>query len=112
MFFNSVNPASNPELFFQFLTELAAEASALKGKVVVNTCGWVEGLGAEILLQFAKKMDRPSTQFIYLESPTKICEVDLSVLGVWLTTIKGDVRFPTSTLGIAKQSSKASDNVI
>jgi len=68
----------------------------LKGKVVVNTCGWVDGLGGEIIMQFAKIMDKPSTQFILLESPTKPCEVDLSVLGVWLTKIKGDVRFPAT----------------
>jgi len=40
---------------------LAAEALQLKGKVVVNTCGWVEGLGEEIIMQFAKMMDKPSS---------------------------------------------------
>lgn len=61
MFFNSVNPASEPQLYRQFLTDLAAEALQLKGKVVVNTCGWVEGLGEEIIMQFAKMMDKPSS---------------------------------------------------
>ena len=65
-----------------------------KNKVVVNTCGWVEGLGAEILFKVAKMVDSQSTQFICLESPSKSCEVNLSSLGVWKTVIKGDVRFP------------------
>lgn len=78
---------------------------------MVNTCGWVEGLGAEILMQFAKTIDRPSTQFIFLESNNKYCEVDLSVLGVWLTKITGDVRAPATAQRIVKQSSKVSEGV-
>jgi polynucleotide 5'-kinase involved in rRNA processing len=47
-FFDSANPASNFELYLQQLQDLSTIALSLKAKVVVNTCGWVEGLGAEI----------------------------------------------------------------
>lgn len=102
MFFNSVNPGTNPELYLQFIRHLATEAFTLKGKVVINTCGWVEGLGAEILMHFAKAMDRPSSQFILLESNNKYCEADLAALGLWMTKIAGDVRAPTTGNRIAK----------
>lgn len=62
-FFNSVNPASDPDSYLNLLNELATSAMALSktSKIVVNTCGWVEGLGAEMLTKFAKLMDKPST---------------------------------------------------
>lgn len=91
-FFNSVNPASDPDLYLSFLEKLSEDSRNRGSKVVVNTCGWVDGLGAEILLNFSKMLNSASTQFIKLESLSKPCDLDLSTQKYWHTVIKGDLR--------------------
>ena len=48
---NSANPALDPEAYLDVITELLEVFQSLAGsskKLIVNTCGWVDGLGAEI----------------------------------------------------------------
>jgi polynucleotide 5'-kinase involved in rRNA processing len=48
-FFNSADPASDPEVYLESLYALIEKSKGLKGKLVVNTCGWVDGFGAVLL---------------------------------------------------------------
>ena len=51
VFMNSANPALDPETYLDVITELLEVFQSLTGsskKLIVNTCGWVDGLGAEI----------------------------------------------------------------
>jgi len=52
-FLNSPNPATDPEAYLQVISELIDDYHSVTGpkKLLVNTCGWVEGLGAEILMR-------------------------------------------------------------
>lgn len=100
LFFNSSNPSSEPELYLDLLEQLIklffTISKERKAKLVVNTCGWVEGLGAYLLVELAKMIFIcTASQFIQLESENKPCEVDLNKLGCWQTKIKGDVRHPS-----------------
>ena len=48
---NSANPALDPDTYLDVITELLEVFQSLTGsskKLIVNTCGWVDGLGAEI----------------------------------------------------------------
>jgi len=82
LFFNSSNPAEDPDLYLDQLNhlldkyfeirklhELESGAGSRKPKLVVNTCGWVEGLGAHLISSLATSLSHiPATQFISLKS--------------------------------------------
>ena len=53
-FINSANPATDPSAYLSVIESklrVYSELSSKNKRLVVNTCGWVEGLGAEIQLR-------------------------------------------------------------
>ena len=74
IYFDSADPASDPDLYLRSITNLAAQVPKKSLKLVVNTCGWVEGLGAFLLGQFLRILPA-NTQVIELTS-SKPCEID------------------------------------
>ena len=49
IYFDSADPASDPDFYLRSITSLVAQVPKKSAKLVVNTCGWVEGLGAFLL---------------------------------------------------------------
>jgi polynucleotide 5'-kinase involved in rRNA processing len=49
IYFDSADPASDPDLYLRAVTSLVGQIPKKSAKIVVNTCGWVEGLGAFLL---------------------------------------------------------------
>lgn len=52
-FLNSPNPAADADAFLSTIVEQLDVYKNIAGsnkKLIINTCGWVEGLGAEIFL--------------------------------------------------------------
>lgn len=50
-FINSANPATDPSAYLNVIENklrVYSELSLPNKRLVVNTCGWVEGLGADI----------------------------------------------------------------
>ena len=49
-FVNSANPASDPNRYLSVIADKLSSFRIISGKkkLIVNSCGWVEGLGAEI----------------------------------------------------------------
>lgn len=74
IYFDSADPASDPDFYLQAITSLVALVPKKSSKLVVNTCGWVEGLGAFLIFQFLRILPK-STQTIELSS-SKPCEID------------------------------------
>lgn len=52
-FLNSPNPAADADAYLGTILEQIEVFSRVSGskKLIINTCGWVEGFGAEIFLQ-------------------------------------------------------------
>ena len=63
-YYGAASPADNPELFTHFTARLAAALEARAGSepgvrsagVIVNTCGWVEGVGKTLLVEAARAL--------------------------------------------------------
>lgn len=57
LFFNSANPATDPDAYLKCAEKLFRKFKESyytgESKLVVNTCGWVEGLGAQLVNQIA-----------------------------------------------------------
>ena len=57
IFFNSANPATDPDAYLKCIEKLVMAFKSIYDagttKLVVNTCGWVEGLGAELISEIA-----------------------------------------------------------
>lgn len=69
-FFNSSNPASDPDQYIDYLAQLldTVVKQQQKLKLIINTCGWIEGLGAHILHEFLKHFNKASTNIVRLSS--------------------------------------------
>jgi polynucleotide 5'-kinase involved in rRNA processing len=56
--------------------------------VIVNTCGWVEGLGAHLLHEILDLFETKSTQIVQLSSSK---DHDVQLANRWVTQIKGEL---------------------
>lgn len=64
-FLNTNNPSDNPELYLKAVDALIntwtmREVNAI---LIVNTCGWIEGLGAALLGEVAEYLGKVSSLF-------------------------------------------------
>lgn len=100
VFLNSANPAVDPETYLEVIAQILDTFAWIKGtkKLIVNTCGWVEGLGAEIqtrILLMIKSMPLSSNgnalQVISLQSNSKTSGLVLPHTEWNHITVKGDL---------------------
>lgn len=75
VYFGDVNPASDPQAFLGALRALADHAVGRSAPVIVNTCGWVRGLGLELLVEIIRAV-KPD-QIVNLQSTNLRQNVDL-----------------------------------
>ena len=93
IFFNSANPATDPDAYLQCIEKLYKAFKTIyapgKTKLVVNTCGWVEGLGAKLISDIASWFNAmPATLFITMSSG-KQSEVEIASQNK--VVVKGDL---------------------
>lgn len=86
-YLDSANQAADPSAYVESIFDLIKEVPK-KARLIVNTNGWVEGLGAEQIQAIIQKFDRATTQIVHLSS-NKSSELDIS--GRWVTAIKGEL---------------------
>ena len=102
IFLNSPNPAIDPECYLNTIADLVDEFVKVEGKkkLIVNTCGWVEGLGAEIqlgILHHIKAVFGDLLQVVALKSASKTSDLVLSHEDFNNITIKGDLLASSGT---------------
>ena len=93
MFFNSANHAADPVAYLMCIEKLFMAFKSIydvgKTKLVVNSCGWVEGLGAQLISEIASWFHViPPTLFITMSSAK---ESDVEITSQNKVMIKGDL---------------------
>lgn len=91
--FRSADPASDPDRYFSIVTELIQAGLQIGRKMVINTCGWVEGLGAHLIEGIAARL--PDTAQVVVLEGNKTFDVQLPA-SRWVTKIKGDLALQTN----------------
>ena len=96
-FLNSANPATDSDVYLEIIRGLLVEFQQVKQpkKLVINTCGWVEGLGAEVQMSIMRAVKAICTncklQVITLSSMSKTSDLTLSHEEFDHITVKGDL---------------------
>ena len=70
VFLNTADPASDPDLYISVLKLLLNSCKGKDSVLLINTCGWVEGLGAGLISQLVEECSRitPNFQVIEMQS--------------------------------------------